>query len=424
MGAVRPVLSLLIGTALVLVANGLLATVLGTRLATGGQSLGLAGLVVSAFSVGLALGSWRGRWVVERVGHIRTFSAFAGLATASALALALVDVPLLWVGFRVVQGFAIGGNYLVIESWLSERSSGTERGRVLAVYVATCQVALATGQLLVVVQPPTGSAPFSLAALLYVLALVPIALTRTPQPVLGEGPRASLLSVLRRAPVAVGGCFVAGCTTGSLLNLGAAFGMAEGLVARQVAVFMASSVIGGLALQWPVGWLADRIDRRVVIELIAAGTCGAALLLWSAHTFVSLSGAAFVLGAVAFVLYPVSIAHAHDLVDREDVVAASGTLVLAYGLGSSIAPLIGSAGLEIFGSATLPFLLAVFNLALVALGIVRLVKRRRLPVFEPVPFAPLALPQVVAARDSMLSPEEETESDQAVSSTREAQHPT
>ncbi len=423
MGPVRPVLSLLIGTALVLVANGLLTTVLGTRLAGGGQSLGVAGVVVSAFSVGLVLGSWRGRWVVERVGHIRTFAAFAGLATAAALGLALVDVPALWVGFRVVQGFAIGGNYLVIESWLSERSSSAERGRVLAVYVATCQVALAAGQLLVVVQPPTGSRPFTLAALLYVLALVPIALTRTPQPVLNEGPRASLAGVLRRAPVAVGGCFVAGCTTGSLLNLGPAFGMAEGLTAQEVAVFMASSVLGGLALQWPVGWLADRIDRRVVIELIATASCGAGLLLWSAHTFGTLTAAAFALGAVAFVLYPVSIAHAHDLVDRADVVAASGTLVLAYGLGSAVVPLIGSVGLEVFGSATLPALLTIFNLALVALAVVRLVKRRRLPVVEPVPFAPLALPQVVAARDSILSPEEDPTDPQAVSSTRAARGP-
>ncbi|NLE86650.1 MAG: MFS transporter [Myxococcales bacterium] len=423
MGAVRSVLSLLIGTALVLVANGLLTTVLGTRLAVGGQSLGLAGVVVSAFSVGLVLGSWRGRWVVERVGHIRTFAAFAGLATAAALGLALVDVPALWVGFRVVQGFAIGGNYLVIESWLSERSSSAERGRMLAVYVATCQVALAAGQLLVVVQPPTGSRPFILGALLYVLALVPIALTRTPQPVLIEGLRASLGGVLRRAPVAVGGCFVAGCTTGSLLNLGPAFGTAEGLSSEQVAVFMASSVLGGLALQWPVGWLADRIDRRVVIELIATASCGAALLLWSAHTFPTLTAAAFALGAVAFVLYPVAIAHAHDLVDRADVVATSGTLVLAYGLGSAFVPLIGSVGLEVFGSPTLPALLTLFNLALVALAVIRLVKRRRLPVVEPVPFAPLALPQVVATRDSLLSVEEDTTDPQAVSSTRAARGP-
>lgn len=420
MRAVRPVLSLLIGTALVLVANGLLATVLGTRLAQGGQSLGLAGLVVSAFSVGLALGSWRGRWVVERVGHIRTFAAFSAVATAAALALTLVEVPVLWVAFRIAQGFAVGGNYLVVESWLNERTSGRERGRMLAVYMATCQVALAVGQLLLVVQPPEGGTPFTLAALLYVFALVPIALTRTPQPALPSGSRASLAGVFRRAPVAVGGCFVAGCTTGSLLSLGAPFGIAAGLEANQVAVFMASAVLGGLALQWPVGWLADRIDRRVVIEMIAAGSCGASLLLLSASTFAPLVLCAFLLGAVAFVLYPVSIAHAHDLVDADDVVAASGTLVLAYGLGSSSAPLLGAVGLEVYGASTLPILLVTFNLALVGLAIVRLVKRRRLPVVAPVPFAPLALPQVLAVpeRTSVFPDSPESSGETPASSTR------
>lgn len=399
-GRVRPVLPLLVGTALVLVANGLLATVLGTRLAAGGQSLGLAGLVVSAYSVGLALGSWRGGWVIDRVGHIRTFAAFSGVATAAALGLALVDAPWLWVVFRVVQGFAVGGNYLVVESWLNERSRGGERGRMLAFYVATCQVALATGQLLVVVQPPTGVAPFNLAALLYVLALLPIALTRTPQPVLSATSRAGLASVTRRAPVAVGGCFIAGCTTGSMLNLGAPFGMAKGLLPEQVAVFMASAVVGGLALQWPAGCLSDRFDRRVVIELVAGASAAAALLLIGFDGFVALASAAFLLGAFAFLLYPVSIAHAHDLVDPEDVVATTGTLVLAYGLGSSVAPLLGAAGLELFGAVALPLSLVLFNLALGVLALVRLAQRRRLPVSIPVPFTPLALPQVVAAPES------------------------
>jgi MFS family permease len=394
---VRPVLSLLVGTALVLVANGLLTTVLGTRIAAGGESLGQAGVVVSAYSVGLALGSWRAQWVILRVGHIRTFAAFSGIATASALSIALSSEPWLWVGFRVAQGFAIGGNFLVIESWLSERGGAGDRARMLAIYMATCQIALACGQLLVIVQPPEGMVPFNVAALLYVLALVPLALTRTPQPTLAAPTRARLVDVTRTAPVAVGGCFVAGCTTGSLLNLGAPFGMAIGFSASEVAVFMASAVLGGLILQLPVGRLSDRIDRRVVIEMIAAGTCFSAALLAAMEGFVANTAAVVALGAFAFVLYPVSIAHAHDLVGPEDVVPASGTLVLAYGVGSSVAPLAGSAGLEVFGSVALPATLVVVNLALAGLAVARLIRRRRLPIDEPATFAPIALPQVIAA---------------------------
>lgn len=394
----RPVLPLLIGTALLLVANGLLGTVLGTRLAAD-RSLGLAGLVVSSFSVGLVVGSWRGRWVIERVGHIRSFAVFSAIATACALSFALVDVVWLWALVRVAQGFALGGNYLVIESWLNERSTRTERGRVLATYIATCQIALAAGQLLLLMNVGAGARPFQFAALLYVLALLPIALTRTPQPSPGAGARVRLVEIVRRAPVAALGCFVAGCTTGTLQGLGAPFGVAIGLDAERVAVFMAASVLGGLLLQWPVGWLADRFDRRVVIELVAAGTCGASVLLLFASGFPAVVLAAFALGAVAFVLYPVSSAHAHDLVERKDVVATSGSLVLAYGLGSSSAPLLGAAGLQLFGAPTLPWLLIAFNSALATLAVVRLIRRRRLPVVTPAPFVPLALPQVVATSE-------------------------
>jgi MFS family permease len=396
---VRPVLSLLIGTALLLVAGGLLATVLGTRIAAGGDSLGLAGVVVSAFSVGLVLGSWRGQWVISRVGHIRTFAALSAVATASTLAIALSTEPWLWAVFRVAQGFAVGGNYLVIESWLSERGHAGNRARMLAVYIATCQIALAFGLLLVIVQPPEGAIPFTIAAMLYVLALVPIALTRTPQPTLAEPSRARLIDVTRKAPVAVGGCFVAGCTTGSLLNLGAPYGMASGFVPSEVAVFMAAAVVGGLALQWPVGHLADRIDRRVVIELVAAGTCFAAAILGAVEGFAASVGAVFALGAFAFVLYPVGIAHAYDLIPPGDTVAASGTLVLAYGIGSAVVPLIGSAALELFGAIALPMVILAVNVALAALAVVRLLKRRRLPIDEPVPFTPLALPQIIATPD-------------------------
>jgi MFS family permease len=396
---VRPVLSLLVGTALILVGNGLLATVLGTRIAADGESLGLAGVVVSAFSVGLALGSWRGQWVVHRVGHIRTFAAFSGIATASTLAIALSTEPWLWAAFRVMQGFAVGGNFLVVESWLSERGRAGGRARMLAVYIATCQVSLALGQLLVIVQPPDGVVPFMLTALFYVTALVPIALTRTAQPVLHDATRARLVDVARTAPVAVGGCFVAGCTTGTLLNLGAPFGMATGLVPSQVAVFMASAVLGGLVLQVPVGRLSERIDRRVVIELVAVGTCFAAAILAAVDGFAASVAAVFTLGAISFVLYPVSVAHAHDLVAPADTVAASGTLVLAYGIGSSIAPLVGSAGLELFGAIALPASIALFNLALAALAVARLIRRRRLPIEQPVPYTPIALPQVIAAPD-------------------------
>jgi MFS family permease len=405
---VRSVLSLLIGTALLLSGSGLLATTLGIRLSSGGQSLGVAGVVVSAFSVGLVVGSWRAHRVIGRVGHIRAFAGFSGVAAAATLGISLVDSPLVWIVLRVLQGFVMGGNYLVIESWLGGSAEPAQRGRVLAAYIMTCQVALAVGQLLVTWGNFAGS--LSLTALLFAVALVPVAWTRTAEPSLGEPARPGVLSVMRRAPVAVTGCFVSGCTVGSLLNLGAAFATSLGANVDQVAAFISSAVLGGLALQWPVGYLADRWERRLVIELIAVATvAGATALLWAstkplASGTLALTGAAFALGASCFVLYPVSVAHAHDRVDRRDSVAVSATLVLAYGVGSATAPLALSGALELAGPRALPVGLAVFNACLALLAVVRLL--RPIGVVSPrrTSFVPVALPQV-APRSQLESPE-------------------
>ncbi len=394
----RSVLSVLVSAAFLLSGSGLLATSLGIRLASDGRSLGLAGLVVSAFAVGLVLGSWRAHRVIEKVGHIRAFAGFCALAAAAALGISLVESPPLWALLRVLQGFVMGGCYLVIESWLGGSTTPERRGRVLAAYITVSQVALAFGQLLVTWG--SASTALSLAALSFALALVPVAWTRTAPPKLSEAAGLGLFEVVGRAPLAAAGCFVSGCTVGSLLNLGAVFATALGANVDQAAAFISSAVLGGLALQWPVGFLADRWDRRLLIELIAVATVGGAtLVLWASALPLATWGASalalggFVLGAACFVLYPVSVAHAHDRVSSGDSVSASAAMVLAYGVGSAAAPLVLSGVLELAGPRALPLGIALVNAALGVLSLVRLLQRlgrarRR------VAFAPVALPQV------------------------------
>lgn len=395
----RAVLSLLVGTALLLSGSGLVTTTLGIRLASGGRSLGVAGVVVSCFAVGLVLGSWRGARLVRRVGHIRAFAGFGGILAAATLGIALVDSPLLWTALRVAQGFVLGGAYLVIESWLGTSAHPSDRARVLAVYIMTCQVALAVGQLLVSVVPE--SAALLLSALLFVLSLVPVAWTRQKEPRLEEGQRLGFAEMTRRAPVATAGCVVAGCTVGALLNLGASYATALGASVEQVAAFIASAVLGGLVLQWPVGYVADRVDRRLVIELVALVTGAFALGLFVAGRSFAASGdaglftlASFALGAACFVLYPVSVAHAHDRVPQEQSVAASATMVLAYGVGSVVGPLVLSGALELAGAHALPVGLVLFNVALGVLAFLRLARHLRVHEAWRAPFQPLSLPQV------------------------------
>ncbi len=385
------------GTALLLSGSGLLSTTLGIRLAQGGQSLGLAGVVVSCFAVGLVLGSWRAVRLIQRVGHIRAFAGFAAILGVTTLLMTLGTSAPFWMLLRLAQGFVLGGSYLVIESWLGASTAASARARVLGVYTMTCQVALALGQLLITLRSST----LVIAAMLFIVALVPVAWTRQSQPMMEEASRIGFREMARRAPVAALGCLVAGCTVGSLLHLGAAYATALGADVDHVAAFIASAVIGGLVLQWPVGLAADRVDRRLIIELIALATAAGAFALFvTGRALTGSSGtlaftlSAFGLGAACFVLYPVSVAHAQDRVMPSQTVAASATMVLAYGVGSAVGPLFLSLTLEAFGPHALPVGLVLFNVLLGLLAFLRLARHLRARDVWHSPFRPVSLPQV------------------------------
>lgn len=400
---------------LMMLGSGALGSYLSVRLTLAGFPGSVTGVVMAAYYAGLVAGSFIAPRIVRRAGHIRAFAAFAGINTSVALAHGLVLSPWIWGGLRLLTGISLMGMYMVVESWLNERAEPALRGRVFSVYMTTTFLGLGLGQFLLGFGDPHGPELFMIVGILFALSLVPVTLTRTvhPQPVADVA--LDFRSLIRRAPLGVVGCVAAGLANGAFYALGPAYALHSGLDVGDVALFMGVTILSGLVLQWPVGSVSDRYDRRTVLGLLNMGVALACVLLLLAGHFVPvlLVAAGAMFGGLAFTVYPVAVAHANDYVSAEELVPASAALILAYGIGASLGPLGAAATMVWLG----PKGLFVFVLAIAVLaGTVVMLNRREVAVSveEQSPFVAMPRTSAVIAN---LDPRAEEEVEGSVEET-------
>ncbi|MCA6109574.1 MFS transporter [Bradyrhizobium cenepequi] len=354
----RPIVSLLLGLALLLAGNGLQFTLLPLRGSAEGFGELALGIISSAYYVGFVSGCLLAPHLILRAGHIRAFTAMVAVAAAVALAYALAPTVAAWVAFRGVTGLCLAGLYLVVESWLNDRASNETRGFVLSAYVVVNYGAITLGQALVGLYPIAEAGNFMVAAMLSSLAIVPVALTRATQPAPITIVSFRVGQLYRAAPVALVASFMIGAANGAFWGLAPLAAAGSGLGIDQAALFMSTAVLAGAIVQWPVGRLSDRVDRRQVllVLLIGAATAGVASWLISASgTMLLLFGVLF--GALALPGYALAAAHAYDKTPASDIVAIAATILLANGLGSVVGPPIAA----IFMSAEGPRALFLFT---------------------------------------------------------------
>ncbi|MGH7058793.1 MAG: MFS transporter [Stellaceae bacterium] len=335
--------TLILATSAIQLANGFFGTVISLRVAIEDFEPAMAGLVLSSYFAGFTLGALRTGRIIERVGHIRAYAAFAGMAVAATAAMPLLIGPAPWIVLRAVVGFGCAGVFITTESWLNAKARSEERGRVFSLYMLGTFVALALGQLLIARADIETSAPFSLIAALFAIALVIVSTTRAEPPRVAVAAALGYGQLARAAPIAVVGCVLSGLVSGSFYALVPAWMQGEGIARSTIALFMLVAVLGGLGLQVPIGRLSDRFDRRIVLAALGLGFAGAAIaLVHLPHSLPIVLPAAALLGGFMSTLYPVCVAHAHDHMPADRVVAVSGALVLLSGLGSIAGPLIGA----------------------------------------------------------------------------------
>jgi MFS family permease len=354
-GALVAVSALLFSVALLLMGSGLQGTLVpvrGNLENFAGLELGLLG---TGYFIGFTAGCVLGPALLTRAGHIRAFMAMASVASVTVLIHGIVVEPLIWSALRAGTGFATAVLYIVIESWLNEKSPSRYRGAVLSTYTVLNLTVVTLGQLMIGAADPQSFVLFAVASILVSLAALPLAFTTATSPAVRPVAWPNLRALYRNSPVGVAGCFAVGLANGAFWTLAPVFVQNAGFDAAAVGVFMSIVVIGGALSQWPVGLLSDRIDRRAVLIGVTVAAIGAALLLTLKGDGMWLYAGGLLFGAGAFPVYTLAVAHANDHAQPEDMVAISSGLLLVYGAGAVAGPMVASA---VSGAFDAPLLFA------------------------------------------------------------------
>jgi MFS family permease len=363
--------TLIIATSAVQLANGFFGTFISLRVALEDFDAILAGLVLSSYFAGFTVGALRCGRIIERIGHIRAYAAFAGVVVAATVAMPLWVGPLPWLVLRAAVGFGCAGLFVTTESWLNAKAQPSERGRIFSLYMVGTFIALALGQLLIGQAQIETAAPFNAIVALFAVALVMVSSTSAEPPqatAASTMPFGQLSSV---APVAVVGSALSGLIASAFYALVPAWMQSKGVDRATIGLFMLVVVLGGLAFQVPVGRLSDRFDRRIVLATLGVGFAGAAVAVINLpRTFSMILPGAALLGGFMSTLYPVCVADALDRMPADKIVAVSSRLILVSGLGSVLGPIIGTSVMKHFAIDGLFYLMAAtaFLLALVAGG--------------------------------------------------------
>lgn len=351
---------------------------LGPLDALSGFALGFStaqiGLLGSAHFVGFFIGCWWAPRVMGSVGHSRAFAAFTATGAIGLLAHMLVLDPYAWALMRVASGFCVAGCYTIVEAWLQAKVTNESRGRTMGVYRVVDMGASLVAQLLISVLEPASYVSYNLLALLCCATLIPLVLTRVEQPETPDAPRLRPRLAVDRSPLAAAGVIVAAVGSASFRMVGPIYGEGVGLAIDQIAYFLAAFVAGGALAQYPVGWLADKFDRRwVLIWLSAAAVLCCLYISQSTPTgtaAIMLSAAAF--GLTTFPIYSVAAAHAHDFASSSERVELSAALMFWYAVGAIAAPWLASVLIDRYGPPALFSMIAVSHAGLVVFGLIRM----------------------------------------------------
>jgi MFS family permease len=391
MSALAPfsaVSALLAGMFMMVAGNGTFGTLIGVRTAIENWPPLVTGIVMSAYFGGMILGTWLCRPIIERVGHIRAFAAFASLISCVPLLHTFAISPFAWTPLRAVTGFCYAGIYMIAESWLNARATRETRGRFLSAYMIVNHLAQGIGQFVLFFGDPATSFLFGIVSVLLSLAAIPIALTRNDPPTLGKVERLSLGALFRVSPLAMLGAIAAGLVNSALTGIGPIFAHQTIRDTGDVSAFMGAVILGGLIMQWPIGRLSDKYDRRIVIAVTTGigVLAGLGTILAIGRTEIGVVAGAGLFGGMSLCLYSLCVAHANDFMKPAQRLAASAGLLFVWGFGAIAGPLFASGVMMATGPAGLFYYLIAMNGLLLLFTLWRMTRRRSVPEAERTPF--------------------------------------
>ncbi|MCW8196164.1 MFS transporter [Proteobacteria bacterium 005FR1] len=363
--------ALFLSLALLVSGNAMLSTLISLRLDMENVANATLGIVLAFYSVGFILGATWGVDIIRQVGHIRAFAVYAAIACATTLAHPLIVTPEAWAVMRLVVGFSLAGLMTVTESWINDRATNESRGKLLGIYTINFYIASSIGQLLVGLANPAEFVAYTIVAILVVMSLIPLSLTRSLIPATPTHTETlGLRQLASHAPSGLTGALVSGLALGAFVALAPVYALRAGLDVAEVSRYMGFAVICAILLQWPAGWLSDRKGRLpVLVGLLALGALASAAAAFFGQTsklaLFGFSGAFYALTAS---VYPISVALTNDNLPHEQLVAACASMLRTYGVGTMIGPLLAAYLMGVVGDAALFTMIGVamiFSAALV-----------------------------------------------------------
>ena len=340
--------TILLGAAFLLAGIGLFQTLLPLRAAQEGFSTTVIGFLGTAYFGGFMAGCYLGPRFILSVGHVRCFSGAAAALTVFTLAFPMILDPYIWSALRLLSGLSLAVLFIVVESWLNDRSTNRDRGRILSIYIIVTNIVMMAGQLMINLADTRGSTLFMAVAILICAAIIPLALAPAAVPKPIPSAKLDLRFLFSMSPAGAWGCFLVGAAEGAFWSLGPVFAQDRGMQVSEVTLLMVAFVLGGTLSQWPLGWISDRTDRRYVIATTAIGTVGTGLILafWAPPDFYTVFSIAVLHGALMVPLYALCVSHANDQAPNDRLVEISGGLLLVYSVGATIGPTLGALFME------------------------------------------------------------------------------
>ena len=375
--------ALLLGIVLIMLGNGMHFTLIGLRGGIEGFSSTELAIVTSGYFAGFLSGARLSPVLIGRVGHVRVFAALGSFMSAGLIAFPLLTEPWAWTLLRVLVGFCMSGIYVTAESWLNDAATNQTRGKVLSAYMIAQTLGIIGAQGLLTLGDAATSVLFIGASILVSISFAPILLSATRVPVAETVRPMPLRKLFTGSPLGTVGIFLLGSVYATQSGMGAVFGTKIDLTATQIAMFVAMLFAGALVLQYPIGWLSDRVDRRKLIfgaASLGSVSCG---LGWAAgDNLWPLMAAAFFAGGVTTPLYALFLAYTNDFLSLEDMPAASGGLVLTFGVGAILGPLASGWAMQHLGAFAFWIVLGMTFGAIALYALYRMTKRDATPVAE------------------------------------------
>ncbi|MCL4675790.1 MAG: MFS transporter [Pararhodobacter sp.] len=343
----------------------------GAQMGFTAQQIGMLG---SAHFLGFFIGCWWAPRLMGSVGHSRAFAAFTAAGVIGILAHMMLTDPYAWAVMRMGSGLAVAGCYTIIEAWMQSKVTNATRGRAMGVYRIVDVIGNLGAQLLIAVLEPALYFSYNLLALIACAALFPMLLTRAEAPETGAAPRLRPRLAWEKSPLGAVGVVVSGITGAAFRMIGPLYGLAVGLEANRIALFLSAYVLGGAMAQLPIGWLADKFDRRhVLIGISAAAILGCGAMVAGAQgNIVTIFLAAGFFGLTTMPIYSISTAHAHDFAEQHERVELSAAHMFLYAVGAIASPVIASALIAGYGPSAMFGFIALSHVFLIVFGLARM----------------------------------------------------